>query len=84
MDPVLTPKKKLLPVIKFRLGLLPGSRMPELGENLIKAAEAEDKIIEAIEHTEHPWCIGVQWHPEFLITDYDKLLLSNFVKVSSN
>jgi len=55
----------------------------KLGKNLIKTAEAEDKIIEAIEHTKHPWCIGVQWHPEFLITAYDKLLLSNFVKFSS-
>ena len=56
----------------------------KLGKNLIKVAEAEDKIIEAIEHTKHPWCIGVQWHPEFLITNYDKLLISNFVNVSSN
>jgi len=56
----------------------------KLGKNLIKVAEAEDNIIEAIEHTKHPWCIGVQWHPEFLITKYDKLLLSEFVKVSSN
>ncbi len=56
----------------------------KLGKNLIKVAEAEDKIIEAIEHTKHPWCIGVQWHPEFLITDYDKLLFSNFIKASSN
>ena len=56
----------------------------KLGKNLIEVAEAEDKIIEAIEHTKHPWCIGVQWHPEFLITDYDKLLFSNFIKASSN
>ena len=55
-----------------------------LGKDLIKVAEAEDKIVEAIEHVKHPWCIGVQWHPEFLITKYDKLLLSNFVKVSFN
>ena len=57
--------------------------MNQLGDNLIQVAEADDKIIEAVEHTKHPWCIGVQWHPEFLITKYDKLLLSNFVKASS-
>lgn len=28
------------------------------------AAQAEDGLIEAIEHREHPWMLGVQWHPE--------------------
>jgi len=50
-----------------------------LGGNLIESARAEDKIIEAIEHTNHPWCIGVQWHPEFLITNADYKLIKNFV-----
>ena len=27
-------------------------------------ATAPDGIIEALEHTEHPWLVGVQWHPE--------------------
>ena len=35
-----------------------------LGEGLRAIAWAEDGVIEAIEHTTHPWCIGVQWHPE--------------------
>ena len=56
----------------------------KLGKNLITAAEADDAIIEAIEHTKHPWCIGVQWHPEFLITKYDKLLVAEFIRASSN
>ncbi|MCX8072029.1 MAG: gamma-glutamyl-gamma-aminobutyrate hydrolase family protein [Candidatus Binatia bacterium] len=25
---------------------------------------AEDGLIEAVEHRGHPWCFGVQWHPE--------------------
>ena len=28
------------------------------------AAYAEDGVIEAIEHTDMPFCVGVQWHPE--------------------
>ena len=36
----------------------------------------EDSIIEAIEHIEHPWCIGVQWHPEFLITKFEPFEIS--------
>jgi len=50
-----------------------------LGKNLIECANAEDSIVEAIEHIKHPWCIGVQWHPEFLITSYDKLLIKDFI-----
>tara|TARA_Y100001970_G_C14020460_1_gene743216 strand:+ start:97 stop:810 length:714 start_codon:yes stop_codon:yes gene_type:complete len=50
-----------------------------LGKSLVKSALAEDKIVEAIEHKYHPWCIGVQWHPEFLITKWDKLIFKNFI-----
>ncbi|MEO4053310.1 gamma-glutamyl-gamma-aminobutyrate hydrolase family protein [Solibacillus sp. CAU 1738] len=38
----------------------------QLGEGLISAGLASDGINEAIEHPEHPFCIGVQWHPEAL------------------
>ena len=53
-----------------------------LGKNLIASGLAHDSIIESIESTEHDWCIGVQWHPEFLITKADKLLISNFIESS--
>lgn len=33
---------------------------------LIAAATAEDSINEAVEHPEHKFCIGVQWHPEHM------------------
>jgi putative glutamine amidotransferase len=35
-----------------------------LGKGLRAVAWAEDGVIEAVEHQGHPWCIGVQWHPE--------------------
>ncbi|MBN2210614.1 MAG: gamma-glutamyl-gamma-aminobutyrate hydrolase family protein [Sedimentisphaerales bacterium] len=35
-----------------------------LGRNLQIAAEAEDGVIEAIEHDKAAFCLGVQWHPE--------------------
>ncbi len=49
------------------------------GENFISSAFAPDNIIEAIEHTKHPWCFGLQWHPEFLITDADIAIIKDFV-----
>ncbi|MBI3781779.1 MAG: gamma-glutamyl-gamma-aminobutyrate hydrolase family protein [Deltaproteobacteria bacterium] len=35
-----------------------------IGETLRPVAWAADGVIEAVEHLTHPWCIGVQWHPE--------------------
>ena len=56
----------------------------ELGKNLIVSGYSSDGVIESIEHLTHNWCIGVQWHPEFLITKEDNLLMQNFVKASKN
>ena len=39
---------------------------------LILAATSEDGIVEGIEHPVHPFCIGVQWHPEHM-SAYSKL-----------
>ena len=54
----------------------------KVGENLIVSGYASDRIIESIEHIKHRWCIGVQWHPEFLITNEDKNLIKNFIAES--
>lgn len=50
-----------------------------LGKNFISTAIANDGVIEAIEHTEHNWCLGLQWHPEFLITDDDVAIIRDFI-----
>ena len=50
-----------------------------LGKNFISSALASDGIIEAIEHVKHPWCLGLQWHPEFLITMSDIAIIEDFV-----
>lgn len=36
----------------------------DLGANLDVVATAPDGIIEAVEATDHPWLVAVQWHPE--------------------
>jgi len=38
----------------------------ELGEDIIITAREETGIVQAIEHTERSFVIGVQWHPEYL------------------
>ena len=50
-----------------------------LGKNIVSAAIATDGVIEAIEHTQHRWCLGLQWHPEFLITNDDVAIIKDFV-----
>ena len=37
-----------------------------VGENLVVSAVSEDGFVEALELKEHPFCIGVQWHPEHM------------------
>lgn len=45
-------------------------------------ARAGDGVIEGIEYPAHPFCIGVQWHPEFLITPADEKLFAAFVNAA--
>jgi putative glutamine amidotransferase len=35
-----------------------------LGGGLRVTARADDGVVEAVEHDEHPWLLAVQWHPE--------------------
>ena len=51
----------------------------KLGKNFVSTAIASDGIIEAIEHTQHRWCLGLQWHPEFLITNDDEAIIKDFI-----
>ena len=50
-----------------------------LGKDFISSASSSDGIIEAIEHIKHPWCLGLQWHPEFLITKSDNDIIKDFI-----
>jgi putative glutamine amidotransferase len=51
-----------------------------LGADLVVSAIAPDGIVEAIEHRTHPYCVGVQWHPEnFVGTGEFQPLFAQFV-----
>lgn len=51
----------------------------KVGKDLNVSCAANDGVIEGIEHKKHKWCIGLQWHPEFLITKYDIKIIKNFI-----
>lgn len=48
-------------------------------DGVIVNATAPDGVIEGIEMPDKKFCIGVQWHPEFLITDADRALYKAFM-----
>ncbi|MCZ6742366.1 MAG: gamma-glutamyl-gamma-aminobutyrate hydrolase family protein [Alphaproteobacteria bacterium] len=45
-------------------------------------ARAPDGVIEGIEDPDRRFCIGVQWHPEFEISDGDSRLLAAFIEAA--
>ncbi|MFQ5514115.1 MAG: gamma-glutamyl-gamma-aminobutyrate hydrolase family protein [Myxococcota bacterium] len=54
------------------------------GPELRVAARADDGLIEALEHPERKFCLGVQWHPEKLGTSHRHALFSAFIAACSD
>lgn len=44
------------------------------------AARADDGVIEAIEASGHTFCLGVQWHPEYLVNASEANIFAGLVK----
>jgi putative glutamine amidotransferase len=50
-----------------------------VGPGIVASGRAPDGIIEAIEDPRRPFCLGVQWHPEYRISAGDGAILSALV-----
>jgi putative glutamine amidotransferase len=50
-----------------------------VGPGVVVNAIAKDGVIEGIEDPRLPFCIGVQWHPEFRISGADRKLFEAFI-----
>ena len=48
-------------------------------DTIVIDATAPDGVIEGIEDPSKRWCLGVQWHPEFFISEGDKRLYESFI-----
>ncbi|GAA4505158.1 gamma-glutamyl-gamma-aminobutyrate hydrolase family protein [Gluconacetobacter tumulicola] len=48
------------------------------------SAVAPDGVAEAIEYPDHPFCLGVQWHPEFAISMADRHIFSALIEASGS
>ena len=53
------------------------------GLGLIVDAVAEDGVVEGIENPGYRFCLGVQWHPEFEISEGDRRIFEAFIKSAS-
>ncbi|MBD22172.1 MAG: gamma-glutamyl-gamma-aminobutyrate hydrolase [Alphaproteobacteria bacterium] len=54
----------------------------KLGKNLIVNCSTEDGVIEGIENPNAEFCLGVQWHPEFLIDKKDIEIFKSLIESS--
>ena len=54
----------------------------KLGKGLRVAARSEDRVIEGIELPDHPFFIGVQWHPERYPSPASRKLVEAFVQAT--
>jgi len=52
------------------------------GPGLVVDATAPDGIVEGIEDPRHRFCIGVQWHPEYAISEADLRLFAAFIEAA--
>lgn len=71
---------------KIRVNSFHHQAVKKVGEGLVKAAKAPDGIVEAIEKTDYPFLVAVQWHPEMLQNSVDMMnkLFLRFIKEASN
>jgi putative glutamine amidotransferase len=52
-------------------------------DGVVINARAPDGVIEGIEHGGHSFCLGVQWHPEFSISEGDRRIFTAFVEAAA-
>ena len=65
----------------FWVNSLHGQGAKRLGPALRVEARAQDGLVEAVSVYDHPFALGVQWHPEWNSSEYalSRLLLEGFI-----
>ncbi|MGI6064937.1 MAG: gamma-glutamyl-gamma-aminobutyrate hydrolase family protein [Bacillota bacterium] len=72
---------QILEVTNYRVNSFHHQAVRQPASGFLVSAQAEDGIIEGIEAPEHPFAIGVQWHPEcnWHLDQAGRRLFHNFV-----
>ncbi|HTP41370.1 MAG TPA: gamma-glutamyl-gamma-aminobutyrate hydrolase family protein [Nitrospiria bacterium] len=63
-----TKLREIVKAPKIRVNSSHHQGVKSVSADLVVNARAEDGVIEGIEAPDHPFLVGVQWHPEFLYT----------------
>jgi putative glutamine amidotransferase len=53
------------------------------GTGVVVDAIADDGIVEGIEHPDYRFCLGVQWHPEYRLSDGDGRIFRAFIEAAT-
>jgi putative glutamine amidotransferase len=56
----------------------------DISDNIIVNAIAPDGVIEGIEDSRYRFCLGVQWHPEYHISDGDRKIFDALILEACN
>lgn len=79
----ITPHTTLSHILQGRETIEVNSRhhqaLKDIGQGVVIAATAPDGIVEAIEVPSQKFCIGVEWHPEYELSEGDTLLIKAFI-----
>lgn len=57
---------RVLVTTRIRVNALHDQAIDVLGSDLVVCAREPNGVVQAIEHQSRPFCLGVQWHPEYL------------------
>lgn len=63
---------------KFKINSYHHQAVKDIAAGFQSSGRASDGIIEAIEKPDHPFVLGVQWHPELMLVNDDELSLKIF------
>lgn len=74
---------KLVEKEKIAVNSLHHQGVKTLGDGLIASALAPDGLVEAVELPQHPFALGVEWHPEELDDEASRSIFNSFVRVAS-
>lgn len=53
-----------------------------VGPDVVINAKSSDGVIEGIEYPLKKFCLGLQWHPEFVVTKCDEKVLKAFIRAA--
>jgi putative glutamine amidotransferase len=87
-DAFIEPGTKLAAIVgrnELRVNSLHNQAIDDIGEPFRLAAMDLDGFVQAIEHAQHPFMIGVQWHPEYLpYASHQRKLFAAFSRAVKN